>query len=261
MIRTLFFASLLGGIVALTSASAGAETPEPVPVPPPPVDFNALPWTDGETLTYLVSMDSLEAAQGTFVAKKKNDHWEFNLALASRGLVNEVYPFSTTYATARTRHPLLHRRHPCAPQQDHRQRDRFARSHHRLISNRSSSPPTPALLHLKGGAEGFLYLTASQQFLQPSQLPPKPRPDHGGELPGRDDRHHRHHRPYRCTNDSPPACTSRSRASSAPSRTIRSKCRPPSLSSPWSGARNTPISSSASLLPETTLTAPPHDRH
>jgi hypothetical protein len=99
MIRTLFFASLLGGIVALTSASAGAETPEPVPVPPPPVDFNALPWTDGETLTYLVSMDSLEAAQGTFVAKKKNDHWEFNLALASRGLVNEVYPFTGWFWT------------------------------------------------------------------------------------------------------------------------------------------------------------------
>jgi hypothetical protein len=58
------------------------------------VDFKHLPWSDGEALTYLVSIGALEAAQGTFVARNKSDHWEFNLELASRGLVDDFYPFS-----------------------------------------------------------------------------------------------------------------------------------------------------------------------
>jgi hypothetical protein len=97
MIRAAFLVSILGGVMAVTSSSLGADALDPVPVPSPPVDFNALPWMDGESLTNLVSMDSLDAAQGTFVAKKKNDHWEFNLALASRGLVDDVYPFTGNF--------------------------------------------------------------------------------------------------------------------------------------------------------------------
>jgi hypothetical protein len=59
----------------------------------PPVDFHHLPWADGEALTYQISWGGLEAAQGTFVARKTDDHWKFNLDLASRGLVEGFYPF------------------------------------------------------------------------------------------------------------------------------------------------------------------------
>ena len=65
--------------------------------PPPAVDLQHLPWNDGEKLTYLVSWAGLEAAQGIFTAQKKSDHWELELALASRGLVDEIYPFSATF--------------------------------------------------------------------------------------------------------------------------------------------------------------------
>jgi hypothetical protein len=61
------------------------------------VDFEHLPWTDGEALTYLVSWGGLEAAQGTFVAHSKGNHWEFKLALASRGLVDDFYPFTGSF--------------------------------------------------------------------------------------------------------------------------------------------------------------------
>jgi hypothetical protein len=60
----------------------------------PPVDFNHLPWKNGESLTYLVSMGLFDAAEGTFTAQDKGDHWEFHLKLASRGFVDEFYPFS-----------------------------------------------------------------------------------------------------------------------------------------------------------------------
>jgi hypothetical protein len=60
----------------------------------PPVDFAHLPWKNGEALTYMVSMGLFEAAEGTFTAHQKDDHWEFNLKLASRGLVDEFYPFT-----------------------------------------------------------------------------------------------------------------------------------------------------------------------
>lgn len=67
------------------------------PPPPLPVDFAHLPWIDGESLTYLVSWETFQAAQGTFVAHRKGGHWEFDLALASRGMVDTVYPFTGNF--------------------------------------------------------------------------------------------------------------------------------------------------------------------
>src|SRR5271167_1920197 len=52
------------------------------------------PWPDGEALTYQVAWGSFQAAEGTFVARDKGDHWDFNLALSSRGLVSDFYPFN-----------------------------------------------------------------------------------------------------------------------------------------------------------------------
>jgi hypothetical protein len=90
MIRLAFLAPLFG--IGLSLLSARAEAP--FLDPSGPVDFKQVPWTDGEALTYLISWGALEAAQGTFVAHKKDDHWVFNLKLASRGAVDEFYPFS-----------------------------------------------------------------------------------------------------------------------------------------------------------------------
>ena len=92
--RRSILVSFFSGLVAIGLAQAA---PDPTPVPSPPVDFNHLPWVDGEALTYLVSWTGLDAAQGTFVARKKGDHWEFKLSLASRGLVDDIYPFTGTF--------------------------------------------------------------------------------------------------------------------------------------------------------------------
>ncbi len=95
--RSGLIVSLLVALVALLPSSAQADTPAADPVVPfssPPVDFTKLPWTDGETLTYRISMAGLDAAQGTFLAKKVTDHWQFDLKLASRGMIDEVYPFT-----------------------------------------------------------------------------------------------------------------------------------------------------------------------
>ena len=92
MFRILFIlllAGLVGGPFALA-----APAPPALETPLPPADMGHLPWADGETLTYLVSWTALNAAQGTFSAHNKGDHWEFNLDLASRGLVDEIYPFT-----------------------------------------------------------------------------------------------------------------------------------------------------------------------
>ncbi len=95
MIRPAFLALLLGLALGLFPARAPAAGPAaPAPVSAAPVDFNHLPWADGEALTYLVSLSAFEAAQGTFVARNKGGHWEFRLALASRGLVDDFYPFT-----------------------------------------------------------------------------------------------------------------------------------------------------------------------
>jgi hypothetical protein len=90
MVRTFFLAAILGVGVSHSPALRAAPTTNSAPQ----IDFQHLPWADGESLTYLISWGELEAAQGTFVARKKGDHWQFNLSLASRGLVDEFYPFS-----------------------------------------------------------------------------------------------------------------------------------------------------------------------
>jgi hypothetical protein len=77
-------------VIALNIFSAHAEVA-------PPVDPKSLPWTDGESLTYLISLSSFQAAQGTFVAHNKGDHWQFQLSLASRGLVDDFYPFTGVF--------------------------------------------------------------------------------------------------------------------------------------------------------------------
>ncbi|MCE0482993.1 MAG: DUF3108 domain-containing protein [Methylacidiphilales bacterium] len=82
---------------APTYAAAPSPTPTPPPPPIAPVDFHHLPWKDGESVTYLVSWGVFEAAEGTFTARQKDDHWEFKLALASRGLVDSFYPFTGTF--------------------------------------------------------------------------------------------------------------------------------------------------------------------
>jgi hypothetical protein len=95
MMRCLLLAGLLvlapGVLLARTEKAPAPESPAPES---PPVDFIRLPWKDGETLTYNVDMGLFEAAEGTFSAKDKGDHWEFKLKLASRGLVEEFYPFT-----------------------------------------------------------------------------------------------------------------------------------------------------------------------
>ena len=78
--------------LALNVATVGAAEAQSVSADP--VDFKTVPWQDGETLTYLISWGGLDAAEGTFVARKKEDHWQFNLNLASRGLVDDFYPFT-----------------------------------------------------------------------------------------------------------------------------------------------------------------------
>ena len=83
MMRCLLFASLLA--LAPTANAAPSS---------PPVDFDHLPWKNGEALTYLVSMGPFSAAEGIFTAHDRGDHWEFNLKLQSRGIVDQFYPFS-----------------------------------------------------------------------------------------------------------------------------------------------------------------------
>lgn len=90
--RALFLAAFLG----LVAGRSFASTATP-PVSPEPVNFQHLPWTDGEALTYLISWNGLDAAQGTFIARNKGGHWEFNLGLASLGLVNDFYPFTSYF--------------------------------------------------------------------------------------------------------------------------------------------------------------------
>jgi uncharacterized protein DUF3108 len=85
---------IAGLVVALGGLRAAADPP---PAPQTPVDFAHLPWADGETATYMVSWATLEAAEGIFTARLKGDHWEFHLDLASRGAVDEIYPFTGNF--------------------------------------------------------------------------------------------------------------------------------------------------------------------
>ena len=100
MIRFALPALFLLGISFLQAA-----TPDPGPAPLPPVDPNHLPWGEGESLTCLISMGGFEAAEGTFVARQKNDRWEFKLSLASRGLVDDFYPFTGYFWSSLTVSP------------------------------------------------------------------------------------------------------------------------------------------------------------
>lgn len=96
--RALFLAGCLAAATAIARADAAGDAQDKlVPIPSPPVDFAHLPWNDGETLTYVVSCYDLLAAQGTFTAHKKPDHWEFNLDLKSLAWVNTFYPFTGTF--------------------------------------------------------------------------------------------------------------------------------------------------------------------
>lgn len=95
--RAPFLAAFLGAALSLSAACAPAAAPAPAPPASPPVDFKHLPWTDGETLTYLITWNAFEAAEGDFVARKQEGHWEFRLSLASRGLVDDFYPFSANF--------------------------------------------------------------------------------------------------------------------------------------------------------------------
>ena len=90
--RVRLLATLL--FLALNPVFARAELTGP---PSPDVDFKKVPWHEGEALTYLISWGGFEAAQGTFTANNKGNHWEFQLALASRGLVDDFYPFTGTF--------------------------------------------------------------------------------------------------------------------------------------------------------------------
>jgi hypothetical protein len=85
-------------LVAFVRAADAAPAPVEPPVQPsPPVDFAHLPWKDGESLTYMVTCYELNAAQGTFVAHDKGDHWEFDLALKSQSWVDTFYPFTAEF--------------------------------------------------------------------------------------------------------------------------------------------------------------------
>jgi hypothetical protein len=84
-------------VVAGMRALAAPAPIDPPVQPAPPVDFAQLPWKDGESLTYVVTCYELNAAQGTFTAHNKGDHWEFNLALNSLSWVNAFYPFTAEF--------------------------------------------------------------------------------------------------------------------------------------------------------------------
>jgi hypothetical protein len=88
LLSCLALLGVIAGFARVEAAGPGAS---------PPVDFHHLPWKDGETLTYLVSMGIFDAAEGTFTAHDKGSHWEFDLKLASRGLVDQFYPFTGNF--------------------------------------------------------------------------------------------------------------------------------------------------------------------
>ena len=95
------FFCLLALLGSICSAAPAPNTPAKPHAPPPPpipaIDPHHLPWQDGESLTYLVSWETLQAAEGTFTAKAQGGGWIFKLQLASQGVVNSIYPFSGTF--------------------------------------------------------------------------------------------------------------------------------------------------------------------
>ena len=96
--RRAVLACLLAALVLVLPARAATPPAPPPAAPPnPPVDLAHLPWKDGETLTYIVSAYGLLAAEGTFSAHDKSDHWEFNLDLKSLGWISSFYPFTAQF--------------------------------------------------------------------------------------------------------------------------------------------------------------------
>lgn len=89
----LLYALILALLLGPTFIHAEAPSPHPAP----PINFKHLPWANGESLTYLVSWTAFDAAEGTFTAHDKGNHWEFDLALASRGVVDSFYPFTGNF--------------------------------------------------------------------------------------------------------------------------------------------------------------------
>ncbi len=63
------------------------------------------PWTSGEKLTYEISWGMILAAEGTFTATDKGDHWDFQLALKSRGLVDTFYPLDDSMWSIAQKNP------------------------------------------------------------------------------------------------------------------------------------------------------------
>ena len=97
--------SVVLGFASLRGDDAPPDASAPKPPPMPSVDYGKLPWVNGESLTYLVSWEAVEAAQGTFTARWLGDHWKFELALGSRGVVDTIYPFTGIFWSVLARGP------------------------------------------------------------------------------------------------------------------------------------------------------------
>ena len=67
--RAPFLAAFLA-LASLTLNAAAGTTP----ALSEKINFQHLPWADGEALTYLVSWNGLDAAQGTFTARNTGKH-------------------------------------------------------------------------------------------------------------------------------------------------------------------------------------------
>jgi Protein of unknown function (DUF3108) len=65
----------------------------------------AVPWPNGEKLTYEIHWSTLPAAQGSFHALDRGDHWEFQVELRSRGMVETAYPISDWFWSIQQKNP------------------------------------------------------------------------------------------------------------------------------------------------------------
>ena len=98
-----FFAVVCLGLLPGFSSASAEDKPDPGPAAP--VNFTKVPWKDGEALTYLISVGMFEGAEGTFTTHDKGNQWEFDLKLASRGLVDDFYPFTGSFWCLLTKSP------------------------------------------------------------------------------------------------------------------------------------------------------------